>query len=423
MNDLDPYDELPYHSLPIEWTAPERLALASLLHGGPRPPLDRYRVLELGCGDGANLLPLAYYRGHARFVGVDRAAGAVTLAERRARELGLDNVEVVHTDFCDAAARLSGRFDFIVAHGVVSWVSDEVRDGLMALCAERLAPDGLFYFNYNARPGWNVRGMVRDFLRTQTAETRGLSRRAALAQELASRAAALTAGEHPYSRLIEREFRFVCESHPSYVAHEFLAADNRAYWRSEMLALARTHGFVYVADADFNHESGRVGEGLREQLAAAGLTGGSPEDTADVLSYRQLHSPIMTRGSWSPAPPGALADLVVASSLVPVDDGAPGPRIYRHANGFEVEVREPLLCEALDRLLSQWPRGARIGALFRDAGPVLDDLVLLYRHGLIALSASEPDDPPRPPERLHALQRRWGSWLTMPDHTSGPASE
>ena len=42
--------ELPYKSYPIDWTAPERLALASLLMGGPYPPLNEYRVLELGCG-------------------------------------------------------------------------------------------------------------------------------------------------------------------------------------------------------------------------------------------------------------------------------------------------------------------------------------------------------------------------------------
>ena len=67
----DPYDEVPYRSIPIRMDGTERLALASLLHGGPRPALDSYRVLELGCGNGANLLPLAFYRRHATFVGVD----------------------------------------------------------------------------------------------------------------------------------------------------------------------------------------------------------------------------------------------------------------------------------------------------------------------------------------------------------------
>jgi len=109
----NPYDELPYRSCPVEWTAPERLAVASLLHGGPRPPLGRYRVLEMGCGNGANLMPLAYYRRHAGFVGVDGALSQIAAAQARKSALGLSNVEFVHADFRTASQRLSGRFDYV----------------------------------------------------------------------------------------------------------------------------------------------------------------------------------------------------------------------------------------------------------------------------------------------------------------------
>ncbi len=255
---LNPYDELPYKCLPIEWTAPERLALASLLHGGPRPPLDTYRVLELGCGDGANLLPLAYYRRHATFVGVDGARSQIEVADARKSALELSNIEFIHSDFLTAAHRLSGQFDYIIAHGIFSWVPHDVRDALLELCAQHLRPGGLLYLNYNTRPGWNVRGMVREFLLAQTAGTTSLRMRAQLAQDVAAKiVASLTIGEHPYSQLMANEFRFVCENHVSYVAHEYLASENHPYWRSEFLALARSYGLEYVADADFCYSSGR----------------------------------------------------------------------------------------------------------------------------------------------------------------------
>src|SRR5882724_11900324 len=146
----DPYDEVPYPSYPIEWSAPERLAVASLVHGGPRTPLDKYRVLELGSGDGANLLPLAYYRRQCTFVGVDGARGALATAERRRADLDLANVELIHADFRDCGKRVRGTFDFILMHGVLSWVPLDVRDLLLALCADRLRPGGLHYLNYNA---------------------------------------------------------------------------------------------------------------------------------------------------------------------------------------------------------------------------------------------------------------------------------
>ena len=94
-----PYDELPYRSFPIEWTAPERLALTSLLHGGPRQRLEEYRVLELGCGDGTNLIPMAYYRRHATFVGIDSAYTQIAVANEKRSSLQVTNITFVSTDF------------------------------------------------------------------------------------------------------------------------------------------------------------------------------------------------------------------------------------------------------------------------------------------------------------------------------------
>src|SRR5438132_852745 len=134
----NPYNDVPYRSTAIEWSAPETLALVSLLHGGPRVGLDAYRCLELGCGDGGNLLPLAYYRPQGSFVGIDGADHAVGLAERRRVELGLGNMQFVLSDFESLSTEVVGSFDFIVAHGVFSWIPLAVRDKLLALSSRHL---------------------------------------------------------------------------------------------------------------------------------------------------------------------------------------------------------------------------------------------------------------------------------------------
>ena len=343
MMTLNPYDELPYKSLPIEWTAPERLALASLLHGGPRLSLDTYRVLELGCGDGANLLPLAYYRRHATFVGVDGARSQIEVADARKSALELSNIEFIHSDFLTAAHRLSGQFDYIIAHGIFSWVPHEVRDVCWNSAPNDLRRGGLLYLNYNTRPGWNVRGMVREFLLAQTAGTPSLRLRAEMAQDVAAKiVASLTVGEHPYSQLMVNEFRFVCENHVSYVAHEYLAADNHPYWRSEFLALARRYGLEYVADADFCYSSGRIPEDLAPRLDkehdygphARGHRGPA------VLSTAALPAP----DAWPAAlhPPGVeeFANLLIASCLVPcISTGADNP-MFQHPSGYQVEAKD-----------------------------------------------------------------------------------
>jgi SAM-dependent methyltransferase len=416
----DPYDTLPYKSLPIEWTAPERLALASLLHGGPRPPLDTYRVLELGCGNGANLLPLAYYRRHATFVGVDGAGSQIEVADARKSALELSNIEFIHTDFVTAAQRLSGQFDYIVAHGVFSWVPHDVRDALFELCAQYLRRGGLLYLNYNTRPGWNVRGMVREFLLAQTAGTTDLRGRAQLAQDVSAKIiSSLAQHEQPYSQLLANEFRFVCENHVSYVAHEYLAGDNHAYWRSEFLALAQRHGFDYVADADFNYSSGRTPEDVTPRLVAEQITGRTLEDTVDLLCYRQLHSPMLTPGPLTRLSPTLqeFANLLIASCLTPcAPSGAQNP-MFQHPSGYQVEAKEEIIRAALTRLQPLWPRGLRVGAVFSDVSHVMNDLKLLHCNGLIELRCMEPGEFGVCPDSLNRLESHYGGYATTPYHT------
>lgn len=416
-----PYDELPYKSFPIEWTAPERLALASLLHGGPRPPLDSYRVLELGCGNGANLLPLAYYRRQATFVGVDGAQSQIEVAQARKLALDLPSIQFIHADFLTATGQLSGQFDYIIAHGVFSWVSTEVRDALLELVAQRLHRGGLLYLNYNTRPGWNVRGMVREFLLAQTAGETSLRSRAQLAKGMADKVVvALTGVEHPYSQLLANEFRFVGEGDLTWVAHEFLIADNHPYWRSEFLTLARSYGLEYVADADFNYPSGRVSPDLVPRLDVEQLTGRSIEDTVDLLCYRQLHSPILTLKPLDRDLPdlAEIENLLVASCLDPCSPSyGTGNPMFKHPSGYEVEAKEEFIQIALMRLRLLWPRGLRVKAAFEDVSRVVEDLRLLQHNGLIELRCIEPGDFGINGDALNRLEREWGGYLTTPYHT------
>ena len=89
---MNPYDELPYWAFPIECTAPERLAAVSLLNGGPRLDAGSCRMLEIGCANGANLLPLAWYRRGCQFVGLDHSAEQVAQAEADRQALQLNNL-------------------------------------------------------------------------------------------------------------------------------------------------------------------------------------------------------------------------------------------------------------------------------------------------------------------------------------------
>src|SRR5215831_9257249 len=104
-------------------------------------PLDRCRVLELGCGDGGNLIPMAYRLPGSEFVGLDRGERGIEAGRAMARAARVSNIDLRCLDILDTGSEL-GKFDYIIAHGVYSWVPELVQERLLAICRTHLNPQG-----------------------------------------------------------------------------------------------------------------------------------------------------------------------------------------------------------------------------------------------------------------------------------------
>jgi methyltransferase-like protein/SAM-dependent methyltransferase len=144
-------------------THPDRLAAVGTLFGMSPAPVRGCRVLEIGCGDASNLIPMAYALPESRFTGIDLAEEPVASGRRTVAALGLDNISLVAGDLREVGSEY-GEFDYILAHGVYSWIPRDVRESLMAVCAERLAPQGIAFISYNAYPGSHARQMLREMM-------------------------------------------------------------------------------------------------------------------------------------------------------------------------------------------------------------------------------------------------------------------
>lgn len=403
----------------IEWTAPERLAVASLLHGGPLPTLERYRVLEIGCGDGANLIPLAYYRPQAEFLGIDQDIHQTNIAKARCTALRQHNIHFRNSRDLQWNDLAEGHFDFIIVHNLISHLPFDVRNQLLETCHNKLTENGLLYINYYSKPGWNVRGMVREYLLAHTRDAQTAEEKSTLAQSSANKMVrSLAASKHPYSRLLASEFQRVCEIDTELLDQEYLGPHLQAYWRSEFLELAEQFDFHFVIEADFNYSSGRTNTSLAKQIESQDLIGTNLTDTVDLLSYRQSHAPLFCKHHIQiPQPaPDKLALLSIASCLHPAGPHRAG--WYQHPNGYQLQIQDPSMAYALDKLLQLWPDSAPISSLFEPNERTLDNLLTLHKSGLLELRIPNAYTADRSPHLnpLNQMELQWHRYYTSADH-------
>lgn len=243
------YDAIPYDSLPLRPTHPSNLAVIAHFAGLEPPPGDECRVLELGCASGGNLIPMAINFPNGTFVGIDLSAAQVADGLRTLRELDLPNVSLQTASIMDVGPEL-GTFDYVICHGVYSWVPPEVQEKILAVLASNLAPHGLGYVSYNTYPGWHLRGMVRDMLRYHV---RGFDAPRQCIEQARAFLTFLVASardrDSAFAKYLGEEADMLRDTADSYLFHEHLEADNRPCYFHEIVDRARARGLEYLAEA------------------------------------------------------------------------------------------------------------------------------------------------------------------------------
>jgi O-methyltransferase involved in polyketide biosynthesis len=254
-----------------------------------------FHLTELGCGDGANLLALAFYKPESTFIGIDSSAAAIHRAHESARCLGLENIQFVQKDVRtleQADLRLS---DYIVAHGLYSWVPEKAREAILTFCQNNLTLSGLAYISYNAQPGWSMRTLVRDtLLRARSVREAAVEDKAARAVDVATQLLEhLPARDYAFGALLAEELARVRNGNPGYVFHEYLAEINEGFWLRDFVAHAQRHGLDYVTDAQDCRWEGQNPQALRSSLAERDLDSIEQAETVDLLCHRYFRASIL----------------------------------------------------------------------------------------------------------------------------------
>jgi hypothetical protein len=324
-------------------------------------------------------------------------------------------------------------FDYVIAHGLYSWVAPPVRDRLLALCREALSEQGVAYVSYNALPGGRLREALRDMLVFHTAALEEPGERVEQGRALLGLLLDDWSERHEFGAVMGRQAERLLERSDETLFHDELAEVNESVYFHEFAAHAGRHRLQYLAEADFFEM--QIGT-MPEQVAAELLGVEDPlrrEQYLDFLKGRMFRQTLLCRDELvldrSPRP--AVLERMAVSAPVRTRraPGSDGQTTFEGPGGSTLTTDHPLVSRALERLGRSWPAALWVRELIpasasrTDREALCDALLRCYAGNLVQLhvhppelAASAGELPETSPLARH--QARSGGHVTNLRHTS-----
>lgn len=359
------YDQLPYASYPYANSHPRNLAALAQLFGMPATDLQTCRVLEIGCAAGGNLIPMASRLPRATFVGLDASGRQIGDGQKVIADLSLSNIVLKHQDILEFDAD-AGEFDFIICHGVYSWVPPQVQHKIFEVCRNHLSENGVAYISYNTYPGWYLRRGVREMMSYHASgfedTQHKIDQSRALVDFLAS---AVQPHADAYEKLLHEELSILRASEDSYIFHEHLEDHNEPVFFHEFISRAESSDLRFLCEAQFGSMmASDYSEETQKTLAKIAPDMIQMEQYLDFLRNRKFRQTLLCHRSVNldrVIKPQRLHNLFVNAPLImrseqDRDSGCdPAAFVFDHASGQSLTVSNPAQKYALEHLAEIWP--------------------------------------------------------------------
>ena len=357
------FNAVPYDSNAFALTEPAHVAAVARLFGLRAPEVARARVLELGCASGGNIIPLAARWPEARFAGIDLSVRHVEMARQHIGSLGLTNIDIRQGDIGTIDFGTE-RFDYIICHGVYSWVPKAVRDRILAICREHLTEDGVACVSYNVLPGWHMRRVVRDLFTFHTGSTGTPQQRIAKSRWLLDKVAATGADATPYRQLLRHEAGLLAKQSDGYILGEFLVEENEPCYFSEFVAAAGSAGLAYLSESEL--AAGSLAAALTPQFGELleVLSGADPiayEQYLDFFRGRSFRQTLLVHEGRQPSAarrlqPQAIARLHLSTRLSINTAKSEGSTfVLEDPSGRSIRSNDAPFAQAMDALAAAYP--------------------------------------------------------------------
>jgi SAM-dependent methyltransferase len=407
VNDLpcitNSYDAVAYPGFAFPNTHPDRLAAMAIAHGLNPPPVSDCRVLEIGCGEGSNLIPMAYAMPGAHFTGFDLAHLPIERGQHRIRELALTNIRLFEADILTVGSELD-QFDYIIAHGVYAWVPEPVRNRLMALISELLAPNGIAFLSYNALPGCYLRRIARDamFFRTEGMDDPDQS--VVTGVEFLKFLYQARGADDAYGKLLLGQFEYLNEREPHATIHDELNEFYHPVSFLDFVSHARAHSLDFVSESTFAPPTDPA---YRNEIQAAVEQTAGPdplrqEQMLDYIRARIYRESLVAHNGFDHTydpDPANLTRLLFASPAISSPAEAPNAVRFAPPKGGHTDIQHPVAIAVLRALEAAWPLALSLDELQQQTAvsgftPDSDGLRLLLRLTISRLVELRTINPP-----------------------------
>jgi len=400
------YDQVPYAFYSFPESHPRRLHAVAHLLGLEAPAPAECRVLELGCAVGGNIVPMACSLPRAQLTGIDLVASQIETAKKFAAASGAKNLELRAASITDVTPQW-GKFDYIITHGVFSYVPHEVAEKVLQICAEQLSPNGLAYISFNTYPGWHVRMWAREAMQFHADEFAD-----PMAKARAGRDFILALAQAPFTAaLLRSESQWLQAKDESYILHEYFERTNRPFYFRDFAARIAKHGLRYLGDA---LQNGMVAaenwapfkswmEANRDDLIRQ-------EQYVDFVRNREFRRALICHGDalLDRTQMLARAETMQVAAFLRQSAEANGMTRFAHSRGGDLVTGAGPLHDALVTISRRFPGTIAIKEVIAAAGDshratLLRELLNCWMNGMLELYL---DPPPvlteRPSEKPRA---------------------
>ncbi|MEP6827751.1 MAG: class I SAM-dependent methyltransferase [Aestuariivirga sp.] len=394
------YDTMPYVSVGVKQSQPNRLAAIAQIFGLAAKPLAQARVLEIGCAEGGNILPLALRFPKAEFVGIDISPVQIERGQQQAKALGVNNLDLHCRSVTDLNPALV-QFDFIICHGIYSWVERPVQDAIFGALKSHLAPQGIGFVSYNVLPGWRMKQPFRDAAHALLPQGLALPEKARAATELLSFLAAHSDASSGYGLALREVQGRLTQTRTDYVAHEYLEDANTPCTLTAFLQRASSAGLAYLGDAEIS-EMIPIGSSPELQQEIARRSGGDQvamEQLMDFIKGRQFRSTLLVHDHQA----AQISRVLHAERLRGLHFSCRSNTNIRVESGNEVLITDGMspwpmpdetYAQIMARLIAAYPASIPFSTLLTGLGDLVtcsQALLALVMYGVVDASSDAID--------------------------------